>query len=234
MNCLSEQDEKGKKLKKIKSSKSLFSDIDRWSDNEHPPSILSLTPGTPQDDQYMSKSPIRNILFEKKKSIEDTDLKNTFGVVADTLEELDDIPNPTSPERPEKEDTPTKAENEELKQKERAEYLLKQYYLFREKNEVLKRLEKRTKLMYERVRLKKTMIEQQKQEQIERCLSVFQLLSKTHPEEANILEKQHLQHLKEEYDCADREKNNQNSEVNLSNEQVHDCTSYSLNITVCV
>mmetsp|Transcript_7418 Transcript_7418/g.27730 ORF Transcript_7418/g.27730 Transcript_7418/m.27730 type:complete len:947 (-) Transcript_7418:34-2874(-) len=198
------------KLQKIKTSDSSFGDLNRWSDRDEdtPKSIMSRTSNTPYDEKNL-KNPISNIFFQKRRSsnIEDEDLRNTFGVVADTLEELDDIQQSgVSPGRKNVSAdilSPQEAkEDMEAKQKERAQYLLKQYYLFREKNEVLKRLEKRTKLMYERVRLKKSILEQQKQEQIERCLSVFQLLSKTHPDEATILERQHLRHLREEYEVV--------------------------------
>lgn len=188
-----------KKVKRLKRLNKPKSSIGRWTENEenhvHTPksdrrvSVHTLfSPSLPADDISESFANIANSL-------------NEFGAIDDTMSNsnYDDIIEPNR-------DLLVSAEEMRKLQKERAEYLLKQYYMLRKRDDILQRLENRTKIMYDRVKQKKEQLEKDQLDQLERCLNVYQLLSKSEElVDETSPEMQELKRLKEHYDSYRRQ-----------------------------
>jgi hypothetical protein len=120
-------------------------------------------------------------------SIIEHDIRNEFLLVSDTFKEYAKMQS----------DDIMEIDEERLNE----EIYSKSKEIYNNKMEVVERLEARSKLMFERVSLKKKIIEQTRREKLEKVLTSSMLMSQGHPAEVKSLRTGFIKELREELDA---------------------------------
>jgi hypothetical protein len=145
-------------------------------------------PGTATSKTSRSETRVR--IRSRAGSVIVHDIQNEFLLVSDTLKEYAKL-----------EEAGSDSDIMEIDEDRLSEELYEQSKaLFMKKMQVVERLEARSKLMVERVKIKKKVIEQERREKLEKVLTSSMLMSHGHPVEVRNLRTGFLKELREELD----------------------------------